>query len=173
MDGGEDGRYADVLRVAYAVARRKFSFGHFDAEDIAQEMAIRSMLRARVAPVNLAWVSLGATYLCIDLLRASASERNLRARYANEAGGLAVRAAGNPEWLDVHAAVARLPEQWRNVVRGYYWDGMTFDELDRQFHHGQRASQYQAKKSLACLRRALMRTPLRRRTADDQECRRE
>lgn len=146
--------YGTVYDIAFGVAHRDFRFTNADAEDIAQEMALRVLRRTRVMAINRAWVHRGATYLCIDVTRSRESERRALERIVSDPTlrGQESRAELDP---DIALAVSRLPPACQRLIHYYFREGRTWDEIDRLVYHGARRSQYATSKCVAALQRAL------------------
>jgi RNA polymerase sigma factor (sigma-70 family) len=101
----------ELYQVGYTVAFR-MTGSDPDAEDVAQEIAARAMLRwDRIASYAEAWVARSATNLVLDRLRRSKRWTRIAPRLAPSAP----RVVGD-ERIDLVAALSRLPRRQREVV---------------------------------------------------------
>jgi DNA-directed RNA polymerase specialized sigma24 family protein len=136
--------------ISLNVARRKFRFHTHEAEDVAQEMALRALIRAQTSEVTPGWIYTGATFICIDQLRKtgfrSRTDDILRHHFVETAQPVV-----DERLLDVRHAMKKLPEAAQETLWQHFWEGRTWAEIDASCARGKRKSQYRAKKSLALL----------------------
>jgi DNA-directed RNA polymerase specialized sigma24 family protein len=144
-----DGVLRRVFDIASSVARNRFRLDPCDAEEIGQEMMLRAFHQLRVASINVAWVSRGAQFLCIDLLRSRRSEQ--RAMELIEKAARRVTSPASIQDLDLAHAIASLPSPCQDLLRMYFWEGRTWAEMDAILDGGRRCAQYQTRKCLAAL----------------------
>jgi DNA-directed RNA polymerase specialized sigma24 family protein len=127
-----------AFRIAYQVAKR-FGFDAMDAEDVAQEMVVRSLERLSVAAINSSWIHSGATFLCIDIMR----------RRRTASGYMAVP-KGSADWPIPHADLVlmleRLSPSCRRLIVLHFVEGWSFAEIDTLRGDGRRRSQFDAKR---------------------------
>jgi DNA-directed RNA polymerase specialized sigma24 family protein len=157
----ESAFWREVLRISYSVAKNRFRMSHFDAEDIAQEMALRSLNQRRVAEVNGAWVHTGARFLCIDRLRSGEAERVMRERHAAEIWRLtdgATMPAPEASHYDLVAAIRSLSVDSQRLIEQYFWAGMSWEEIDQEVHGGRRKSHYRGRLCVSRIRKLLGRS---------------
>ena len=142
-----------VYEIGYRIARVRFHFVHHDAEDIGQEMAMRSLEKVREGTINTAWVARGAAYLCIDRIRNRASEAEALHRYTIELTSLAMHNGLRHRLLatDVERCIERLRPPCRELLRHHFWEGMTWAEIDAMVSEGRRTSQQRASRCLQAL----------------------
>lgn len=127
-----------TVRIAYQVAKR-FGFDAVDAEDVAQEMVVRSLERLPAAAVNSSWIHSGATFLCIDIVR----RRQTASAY------MAVpRTSTMPpvSHADLVLMLERLPPSCRRLMVLHFVEGWSFAEIDAWRGDGRRRSQFDAKR---------------------------
>lgn len=127
--GGEREAYGQLVR---AHSRRVFAvclgmLGTFeDAEDMAQDTFIRgyrNLSTLRDPSQFGAWITKIARNLCVDFLR-----RNKRGRELASVTPLASVVEPNNR-VDLHDAIARLPEEYRLPLLLYYFDGRSTDSV--------------------------------------------
>ena len=138
-----------IYRTAAGIARTEFRFAATDAEDIGQEMALRAFRHLTVHGFNYSWIRAGTRFLCIDRLRTLKVQERATAGYG--ATFEIARKTAEP-FPDLTPAIARLPQTCRDLIHHYYWDGMTWAEIDSLLNPGHRCSQYQMKKCLEALK---------------------
>ena len=150
LDKQDEGVLRRVFEIAASVARGRFRLSACDAEEIAQEMTLRAFHRLNETSINVAWVSRGAQFLCIDLLRSRRTEAR-----AKELLERSPRRAPSAQDVDLAHAIASLPSPCRDLIRMYYWEGRTWAEIDAILDGGRRGAQYQTRKCVEALSRAL------------------
>jgi RNA polymerase sigma factor (sigma-70 family) len=134
-----------IHRTALGIACAEFHFTVADAEDIGQEMALRAFRHLSIHGFNYSWIRAGTRFLCIDRLRTIKAQERAAAGYEFTFESDRSKAELT---ADLTPAIARLPPTCRELIRRYYWDGMTWAEIDNLLNPGQRCSQYQMKKCL-------------------------
>ena len=150
-----DGVLRHVFDIASTIARSRFRLDPCDAEEIGQEMMLRAFNRMNVATINVAWVSRGAQFLCIDLLRSRRSEA--RAIELLSRGARSSTSHSSVRDLDLSAAIESLPLRCQELVRMYFWEGRTWAEIDAILGRGHRCAQYETRKCVKALMRVLRR----------------
>jgi len=145
-----DSLWMRICRIAHGIARAEFRFDAAEAEDIAQEMALRAFRHAAENEINLSWICAGTRFLCIDRMRSFDAQNRAIARYGSDLESRRVHAQELSNALA--PVIALLPHPCRDLIRRYYWAGMTWSEIDAALESGHRCSQYQMKKCLDALR---------------------
>jgi DNA-directed RNA polymerase specialized sigma24 family protein len=149
----QEGVLRRVFDIASSVARSRFRLDHCDAEEIGQEMMLRAFHRLNVAAINVAWVSRGTRFLCIDLLRSRRSEQ--RAMELLQRASRGTTSPASIRDLDLAHAIATLPRPCQDLLRMYFWEGCTWNEMDAILDGGRRCAQYQTRKCIEAVARAL------------------
>lgn len=128
-----------------------------DVEDIFQETFVRGLTRVHTLRDNgqfAAWISQIARNLCRDHRRRSQRRRELLEQQA--AAGEATRG----DFVDLHLALDRLPEQHRLPLMLFYFDGKSSEKL---------AEELNLTKAGACTRLFRARNELRKLLAENDE----
>lgn len=155
-DGAREAVCRIVFRIAYHVAAKRFGFVVEDAEDVAQEIVVRSLEKLSLTTINASWVHTGATFLCIDIVR--------RRRTASLIAGETRNAHPLPPVTraELMLMLDHLPPSCRSLLVKHFIEGFTFAELDAMRGDGRRRCEFEAKRCLDCLGR------LARRRSPDQ-----
>ena len=165
----EDALWQRVYEISCRVARGRFRLSVADAEEIGQEMLLRAVRQTRQASINVAWIYRGACFACIDRLRAHRAEEQAMARYDGaRPADLFSAAAVSP--ADLRAALKTLPAGCQQLIYRYYWEGLTWAELDNALARGHRCAQYETKKCVRRLAEALHSVTAAPREAQGAKC---
>jgi RNA polymerase sigma-70 factor (ECF subfamily) len=127
-----------------------------DSEDVAQEAFVKGMARIgtlRDGAQFAGWIATIARNLCRDLIRVRARRRELLERQTNELDGTGDRSPDVADFSALHAALARLPEQYRLPLMLFYFDGQSTARL---------AGELGISRGAACTRLSRGRRELRR-----------
>jgi len=148
-----------AFAMAFVVARESFRFSLEDAEDLAQEVALATILKLRHSFAIGTWIFRSAQFRCIDHARRGQTREAGMAELAAATRVNAIlheseHAIETSLW-DLRAALPSLSRKNREILRLRYRDECTWTDIDARLFDGRRKSQYQAAKSLRELVRIL------------------
>jgi DNA-directed RNA polymerase specialized sigma24 family protein len=152
---GEDALWQRVYEIACRVARAQFHLSVADAEEIGQEMLLRAFRQTRRATINVSWICQGARFACIDRIRAIHAEEQAMARYGRECRTTDLFSPAAISPADLRAALRKLPTACQQLIHRYYWEGLTWAELDDAVARGHRCAQYETRKCVQRLAQTL------------------
>lgn len=136
-------------------ARRILRDDH-EAEDVAQEVALRAREAPRDAGSLGAWLRAVCYRVAIDRVRSrrrrARIERGLDVREATEGSLVLEEVARASEAAGVRARVGELPEPYRSALRLRYLEGLEFPEIARRLAAKERTARTWVARGLARLR---------------------
>ena len=153
---GEEVLWQRVYEISCRVARAQFRLSIADSEEIGQEMLLRALRQSRrAASINVAWICQGARFACIDRVRARRAEEQALMRYGNESRSPVSFSPAAISADDLRIALRGLPRHCQELIQHYYFEGLTWAELDQALARGCRSAQYETGKCIEQLSRAL------------------